>query len=79
MQVTTGTASSLLGAGPDAQTFALLQITGSHNAILARIDTADGMPEPGDRVRLANPPSSASHPIQRLVFALDIGFVAQIG
>lgn len=68
MQITTGAASSLPGTGPLPQTFALVQITGSDNSILARIDATDGMPRPGDSVRLANPGSSAHHPVQNLVF-----------
>ena len=58
-------------AGPDARTFAPVQITGSHNAVLARIDTTDSMPGSGDRVRPATLTSSPGPPIQRLVFTLD--------
>ena len=68
MQITTGAASNLPGTGPLPQTFALVQITGSDNALLARIDATNGNPRPGDIVSLAHQGSSASHPVQHLVF-----------
>ena len=67
-QVTTGAASSLLGAGPVETTFALVQVTGSDNSLLARIAEAGGPVTAGTNVRLAPAKGAARHPAQLLVF-----------
>ena len=69
-QVTTGAASSLLGAGSDA-TFALIQITGSDTCLLARIAMTDAPVTAGARVRLARMVGATKHPAQLLVFEAD--------
>ena len=70
-QVTTGSANSLLGAGSDEPTFALIQVTGSDNCILARIAATDAPVALGAKVRLARVVGATNHPVQLLVFQAD--------
>lgn len=70
-QVTTGVASSLLGAEADEPTFALIQVTGSDNCLLARISATKARVAVGAKVRLARIVRAAKHPAQLLVFEAD--------
>ena len=71
LHITEGAASGLLDNRGDQQTFALVQITGSDNCILARIDTAAGRPNSGHKVKLAMASYSGGHPVQLLVFIAE--------
>jgi hypothetical protein len=69
--VTTGTASRLLDAESSECTFAEVQVQGSDNRFLARIDPAGGPVSSGSRVTLVQGGVRSKHPIQNLVFKAD--------
>ena len=69
--VTTGPASRLLETDGDVHIFAEVQIDGSDNRILARIDPAAGRVSTGSRVVLVQIRSRSTHPVQHLVFMAD--------
>lgn len=70
-QVTTGAASSLLASKSAEKTFALVQVTGSDNSLLARIAENGRTVHVGATVSLAPVASAVSHPAQLLVFVVE--------
>ena len=69
--LTMGAASRLLGLGAQDQLFAEVQVQGSDDRLLARIDPTGGAVAVGTRVRLAASGLAPVHPIQNLVFVAD--------
>ena len=70
-QLTTGSASSLLASKSAEETFALVQVTGSDNSLLARIAGNGRAVQVGASVRLAPVAGAVSHPAQLLVFVVE--------
>jgi uncharacterized OB-fold protein len=49
--------------------FALARLDGAENCLLARMEAADSMPPPGQRVRLVRAPGDWPHPAQTALLA----------
>lgn len=69
--VTTGKASHLLGDDSAEHIFAHVQIDGTDNRILVRIDPSGGPVAAGSKVRLVQAGPRMVHPVQHLVFMVD--------
>jgi uncharacterized protein len=70
-QLSTGAASNLLASKSAEETFALVQVTGSDNSLLARIAESGSMLHVGATVRLRPVAGAVLHPAQLLVFVVE--------